>query len=282
MEFSFNQILIAMALTLFAGFSTTIGSVIAFFSKKDDYRMLSFGLGFSTGIMLYISFMELLPLAFKDFTRYYNSSNGELLAILCFFIGIGISLAIDKLIPRDVNPHEPREDYTEIKFCSLLEKIEKPVLKPSTTALKRTGIFTAIAIGMHNFPEGFATFVSSIENLSLGVAIAIAVAIHNIPEGLAVSLPIYHATGNKKKAFVYSALSGFAEPLGAIIGILILLPFMNEFILAISFAVVAGIMVFVSLDELLPTAKTYDKAHDSLYGLIAGMGVMALSLWLLD
>lgn len=129
--------------------------------------------------------------------------------------------------------------------------------------------------------DSFATFISSLDNLTLGIAIAIAVAIHNIPEGLAVSLPIYHATGDKKKAFIYSALSGLAEPLGAFVGALILLPFIGDLTLAISFAVIAGIMVFISLDELLPAAKTYDKAHDSLYGLIAGMAIMALSLNLL-
>ncbi|MCG4137170.1 zinc transporter ZupT, partial [Campylobacter jejuni] len=286
MQFTFEQIFIAMLLTLFAGFSTAIGSIIAFFSRKDDLRVLSLGLGFSAGVMIYISFMEILPTALKDFKNYYNSHWAELLGLACFFGGILISLLIDKLIPEDVNPHEPKEDLSELKICPLPQKGQNPpkfhpgekLHQINTKALKRTGIFTALAIAIHNFPEGFATFISSLDNLTLGIAIAIAVAIHNIPEGLAVSLPIYHATGDKKKAFIYSALSGFAEPLGAFVGALILLPFIGDLTLAISFAVIAGIMVFISLDELLPAAKTYDKAHDSLYGLIAGMMIMALSL----
>ncbi|MBX1907974.1 zinc transporter ZupT [Campylobacter jejuni] len=289
MQFTFEQIFIAMLLTLFAGFSTAIGSIIAFFSRKDDLRVLSLGLGFSAGVMIYISFMEILPTALKDFKNHYDSHWAELLGLACFFGGILISLLIDKLIPEDVNPHEPKEDLSELKICPLPQKGQNPpkfhpgekLHQINTKALKRTGIFTALAIAIHNFPEGFATFISSLDNLTLGIAIAIAVAIHNIPEGLAVSLPIYHATGDKKKAFIYSALSGFAEPLGAFVGALILLPFIGDLTLAISFAVIAGIMVFISLDELLPAAKTYDKAHDSLYGLIAGMAIMDLSLNLL-
>ncbi|RTJ49149.1 zinc transporter ZupT [Campylobacter jejuni] len=289
MQFTFEQIFIAMLLTLFAGFSTAIGSIIAFFSRKDDLRVLSLGLGFSAGVMIYISFMEILLTALKDFKNHYDSHWAELLGLACFFGGILISLLIDKLIPEDVNPHEPKEDLSELKICPLPQKGQNPpkfhpgekLHQINTKALKRTGIFTALAIAIHNFPEGFATFISSLDNLTLGIAIAIAVAIHNIPEGLAVSLPIYHATGDKKKAFIYSALSGFAEPLGAFVGALILLPFIGDLTLAISFAVIAGIMVFISLDELLPAAKTYDKAHDSLYGLILGMAIMALSLNLL-
>ncbi|HEF6768701.1 TPA: zinc transporter ZupT [Campylobacter jejuni] len=289
MQFTFEQIFIAMLLTLFAGFSTAIGSIIAFFSRKDDLRVLSLGLGFSAGVMIYISFMEILPTALKDFKNHYDSHWAELLGLACFFGGILISLLIDKLIPEDVNPHEPKEDLSELKICPLPQKGQNPpkfhpgekLHQINTKALKRTGIFTALAIAIHNFPEGFATFISSLDNLTLGIAIAIAVAIHNIPEGLAVSLPIYHATGDKKKAFIYSALSGLAEPLGAFVGALILLPFIGDLTLAISFAVIAGIMVFISFDELLPAAKTYDKAHDSLYGLIVGMAIMALSLNLL-
>ncbi|HGG0594817.1 TPA: zinc transporter ZupT, partial [Campylobacter jejuni] len=289
-QFTFEQIFIAILLTLFAGFSTAIGSTIAFFSRKDDLRVLSLGLGFSAGVMIYISFMEILPTALKDFKNHYDSHWAELLGLACFFGGILISLLIDKLIPEDVNPHEPKEDLSELKICPLPQKGQNPpkfhpgekLHQINTKALKRTGIFTALAIAIHNFPEGFATFISSLDNLTLGIAIAIAVAIHNIPEGLAVSLPIYHATGDKKKAFIYSALSGLAEPLGAFVGALILLPFIGDLTLAISFAVIAGIMVFISLDELLPAAKTYDKAHDSLYGLIAGMAIMALSLNLLE
>ncbi|MDE5591559.1 MAG: zinc transporter ZupT [Helicobacter sp.] len=242
--------------------------------------------------MIYISFMEILPQSLKDFSEAYHSKWAELLGLGCFFIGMVLTALIDKIIPQDVNPHEPKEDYSEIKICPLIQAIKNIPLKTITpainpkkinaTRLKRTGIFTAIAIAIHNFPEGFATFISSLDNISFGIMIALAVALHNIPEGMAVSLPVYHATGDKKKAFIYSSLSGFAEPLGAIIGALVIFPFINELTLAITFAIVAGIMVFISLDELLPTAKTHDKAHDSLYGLIIGMAIMGLSLNLLQ
>lgn len=263
MQFTFEQIFIAMLLTLFAGFSTAIGSIIAFFSRKDDLRVLSLGLGFSAGVMIYISFMEILPTALKDFKNYYNSHWAELLGLACFFGGILISLLIDKLIPEDVNPHEPKEDLSELKICPLPQKGQNPpkfhpgekLHQINTKALKRTGIFTALAIAIHNFPEGFATFISSLDNLTLGIAIAIAVAIHNIPEGLAVSLPIYHATGDKKKAFIYSALSGFAEPLGAFVGALILLPFIGDLTLAISFAVMQELWFLYLLMSFCPLQK---------------------------
>ena len=288
MEFTFSQIIFALFLTLLAGFSTSIGAVIAFFSKKDDLRMLSFGLGFSAGVMIYISFMEILPESLHQFSEFYQSKWAELFGLICFFVGIILSGLIDRFIPQDVNPHEPK-DYSEVKICPVVQAYGKnPIyfventIKINTKALKRTGIFTAMAIAIHNFPEGFATFISSLDSISLGIMVTIAIALHNIPEGMAVSLPIYHATRDKKKAFVYSSLSGSAEPLGAIIGAIIIFPFMGELTLAITFAIVAGIMVFISFDELLPTARTYDKAHDSLYGLIMEMAVMALSLNLLQ
>ncbi|MCR6570950.1 zinc transporter ZupT [Campylobacter insulaenigrae] len=287
MEFTLEQILIAMILTILAGISTAVGSIIAFFSKNDNFRFLAFGLGFSSGVMIYISFMEILPSAFIDFRKYYNSSYGELLALLCFFGGIFFSAIIDRLIPKDINPHDPKDDLSELKFCLLSDKDKQisnnqSFKKINVKALKRTGIFTALAIALHNFPEGFATFMATLDNISFGIAIAVAVAIHNIPEGIAVSLPIYYATNNKKKAFIYSTLSGIAEPIGAIAGAFLILPVMSELTLAITFAIIAAIMIFISFNELLPAAKAYDKGHDSLYGLVLGMAIMAISLILLN
>jgi ZIP family zinc transporter len=114
----------------------------------------------------------------------------------------------------------------------------------------------------------------------LGIAIAVAIAIHNIPEGIAVSIPMFYATGNKIKAFWYSFASGLAEPIGALVGITLLMPFMNDTVFGILFALVAGIMVYISLDELLPSAEKYGLHHLTIGGVIAGMGVMALSLLL--
>ena len=143
------------------------------------------------------------------------------------------------------------------------------------------GLLTALAIGIHNFPEGLATFTAALDDATLGVAIAVAIAIHNIPEGIAVSVPIYQATGNRKKAFYLSFLSGLAEPVGALIGYLILMPFISPGVLGAVFAIVAGIMVFISLDELLPAAREWGEHHISIYGVISGMAIMALSLILL-
>ena len=145
----------------------------------------------------------------------------------------------------------------------------------------RTGIFTALAIAIHNFPEGLATLGASIANLKLGVVIALAIAIHNIPEGISVSVPIFYATKDKKKAFIYSFLSGLAEPAGAIIGILILLPFLSAGVLSSLMAFAAGIMVYISMDELLPMAHRYGHSHTVIAGIVLGMLVMAVSFLIL-
>lgn len=290
MEFDFSQVFIALVLTLLAGFSTAIGASIAFFSNKDNLRTLSMGLGFSAGVMVYVSFMEILPQAFTDLREAHYGITGDFLVLFCFFVGIALCAIVDKLLPEDLNPNEFHDHYEELR-CPLVIKIQQnnpsyvvqePEKKIHTQSLKKAGIFTAVAIAIHNFPEGFATFIASLENISFGIAIAIAIAIHNIPEGMAVSLPIYHATGDKKKAFLYSALSGLSEPLGAIVAAFLLLPFLNELSLAITFAFVSGVMVYISFDELLPAARTYGEAHDCLYGLVAGMAVMAISLVFLN
>ena len=272
--FTLENYVIAFLLTLFAGLSTSIGAVLAFFSKNNSEKVLSLGLGFSAGVMVYVSFMEILQKSTDSFTTMYSSEvKGELVALFCFFLGIGISAIIDRLIPEDVNPHEPKANK---EFDELKEDNQNSVIMNSK--LKRTGVFTALAIGIHNFPEGFATFISSLDNLTLGISIALAIAIHNIPEGMAVSLPIYHATGNKKKAFWYATLSGLAEPIGALLGFFILLPFMGEATLGITFGIVAGIMIYISFDELLPAARVYGNAHTTIAGLVCGMFIMAISL----
>lgn len=268
----FTDYLIAFSLTLFAGLSTSIGAVLAFFSKEKNYTILSLGMGFSAGVMIYVSFMEILKKSQDSFTQIFSDATyAELLTLIFFFLGIALSAIIDKLIPEDVNPHEPKSNQ-ELKEL----KTDHKML--NTNALKRTGLFTALAIGIHNFPEGFATFISALDSLTLGVTIALAIAIHNIPEGMAVSLPIYHATGERKKAFWYATLSGLAEPVGAVLGYFLLLPLMGDATLGITFAVVAGIMIYISFDELLPAARVYGNAHTTIAGLVFGMFIMASSL----
>ena len=273
-DLTFNNYLIAFLLTLFAGLSTSIGAMIAFFSKKENKTLLSLGMGFSAGVMIYVSFIEILKKSQDSFTTLFsNDIAGESAALFCFFLGIGLSAFIDRMIPQDVNPHEPK---TSKELQELKPHNHSSVLENSK--LKRTGIFTALAIGIHNFPEGFATFISSLENITLGLTIALAIAIHNIPEGMAVSLPIYHATGKKRKAFLYATLSGFAEPVGALVGFFILYPFMGDATLAITFGIVAGIMIYISFDELLPSARVYGNAHTTILGLTFGFFIMSVSL----
>lgn len=275
-DLSMNTYLFAFMLTLLAGLSTSIGAILAFFSKSKNYTILSIGMGFSAGVMIYVSFVEILDKSKYSFSQLYQSDTiGESLAILSFFSGIALSAFIDRMIPDDVNPHETKSssELYELKPQSHVSAIKD-------SSLKRTGIFTALAIGIHNFPEGFATFVSALHDPTIGISIAFAIAIHNIPEGMAVSLPIYHATGNKKSAFWYATLSGFAEPIGALLGFFILFPFMGEATLGITFGAVAGIMIYISFDELLPAARVYGNEHTTIAGITLGMLVMSLSLLL--
>lgn len=260
------NILIAFLFTLFAGLSTGIGSGIAFFSNHTNKKFLSLSLGFSAGVMIYVSMIEIFVKAKDLLVGSLGNVKGNWITVIAFFGGMMLIALIDKVIPSEENPHEVK--CCENKNC---EKKSK---------LMRMGFLTALAIAVHNFPEGLATFVSALQEPSVAIPIVVAIAIHNIPEGIAVSVPIYQATGSKKKAFKYSFLSGLSEPLGAIIGWLVLMPIMNDVVFGSIFAAVAGIMVFISIDELLPAAREYGEHHISIYGLISGMIVMAVSLLL--
>lgn len=265
----FETIAFAFGLTLFAGLSTGIGSAIAFFAKKTNTAFLSVALGFSAGVMIYVSFVEIMVKARDELIIAVGETEGYWLTAAAFFGGILFIAIIDKLIPSVENPHEMHK----------VEDMEDKE-KMKSAKLMRMGLFTALAIAIHNFPEGLATFTAAITDPTLGIAIAVAIAIHNIPEGIAVSIPVYYATGSKRKAFWLSFISGLAEPIGALVGFLILMPFLSPVVFGILFAGVAGIMVFISLDELLPAAEEYGEHHLSIYGMIAGMAVMALSLLL--
>lgn len=266
-----QNIIIPLLLTLFAGLATGIGSLIAFFAKQTNKRFLSFSLGLSAGVMIYVSFVELLRSAEDTLTMEWGHTPGRVMTVLCFFLGIALIAVIDQLVPSFENPHEVR---------SVEQMQEKPSVA-TNAKLHRMGMMTALAIGIHNFPEGIATFIAALESPTLGIAIAVAIAIHNIPEGIAVSVPIYYATGDRKKAFLYSLFSGLAEPIGAVLAWAVLMPFLSPTLMGCVFAGVAGIMVFISLDELLPAAREYGEHHVSIYGLVAGMAVMAVSLILL-
>jgi len=259
------SIALPLLLTLLAGLATGVGSAIAFFAHRTNVRFLSFALGLSAGVMIYVSFVELFAESQTLLAARWGPTAGAAATAACFFGGILLIGVIDRLVPSFENPHEMRS----------VEELGRP---PRDCRLMRTGLMTALVIGIHNFPEGIATFLSAFDDPKLGIAIAAAVAIHNIPEGIAVSIPIYYATGSRRKAFLFSLSSGLAEPVGALLAYAVLLPFLSPTLLGCLFGFVAGIMVFISLDELLPAAERYGQHHVSIYGVVAGMAVMALSL----
>ncbi|MGT2742710.1 zinc transporter ZupT [Streptococcus plurextorum] len=260
-----QNLLSAFFLTAIAGLSTGIGSLIAFVAKSTNKTFLSVSLGFSAGVMIYVSMIEIFPKAKESLTESLGEKGGSWATVGAFFAGMLVIAIIDKLIPSQENPHE-------------IKKVEEENQPPQK--LMRMGFLTALALAIHNFPEGLATFVAALQSPSLAIPIVVAIAIHNIPEGIAVSVPIYQATHSKKKAFTYSFLSGLAEPIGALVGWFVLMPFMNDMVYGLIFASVAGIMVFISLDELLPAAREYGQHHLAIYGLVSGMIVMAISLLL--
>lgn len=263
-----ENILFAFGLTIFAGLATGIGSVMSFMSKKFNPKFLAGSLGFSAGVMIYVSLVEIFVKAKDSLIAAHGIKIGNIYTVIAFFAGIAIIALIDKLIPSFENPHEIRN-------------IDDKNLNPANNKkLLRMGLFSALAIAIHNFPEGLATFMGALTDPTLGISIAVAIAIHNIPEGIAVSVPIYYATKNRKKAFWLSFSSGLAEPIGALLGYFILRNVFNDSMFGVIFAGVAGIMVYISLDELLPTAEEYGEHHIAIGGLIAGMAVMAVSLLL--
>jgi len=246
----------ALLLSTLAGLSTTLGSLAGIFVHKPGPRFMALTLGFSGGVMILVSFVELLQGGIEAI--------GFAPAHLAFFSGMVVMFLVDALIPHDYMAEHHTEEETR------------------QGQLLKTGLFVALGIGIHNFPEGMASFAGALEDPALGMAIAVAIAIHNIPEGLAVSAPVYAATGSRGKAFLWSFLSGVAEPIGAGLAALVLMPFLSEMVLGFVLAAVAGIMVFISLDELIPVARSFGEEHLSIVGVVMGMIVMALSLWMLQ
>jgi len=248
---------LALLLSFLAGAATLLGGALAFVIRKENLAALSLGLGFSAGVMLYVSFTELLPQAQQVLQKMYGAVPGGWLSTGVFFGGILLAWFIDICLPS--------------------HHVELHTLDPQDK-LKRLGLFTALALAIHNFPEGLATFMAALESPQLGISVAAAVAIHNIPEGVAVALPVYHATGSRLQAFTYSALSGLAEPAGALVGFWLVRAWLHDALFGVMFALVGGIMVYIALDELLPTAHEYGSGHRVILGVVGGMAVMALSL----
>ena len=262
-----SPVAIAFALTLFAGLATGIGSALALLARRTNTRFLSAALGFSAGVMIYVSFVEILADARQSLSADLGSRPGAWVAVIAFFGGMGLTALIDRLVPAAENPHEAH-------------RVEEMHRRPDAH-LMRMGLLSAAAIALHNFPEGIATFVAALDHPRLGASIATAVAIHNVPEGIAVAVPVFYATGSRARAFSWSFLSGLSEPVGALVAWLLLASFVGGALRGILFAAVAGVMVFISFDELLPTAREYGEHHVAVYGLTSGMAVMAVSLALM-
>lgn len=251
----------ALGLSLFAGASTGVGSLLAITTRKPSPRLLAAGLGLSAGVMIYVSLVELLPEGHALLDRGMPGRGGWI-AIAAFFLGTLFIGGIDLLVPSELNPHETHADEESRRRAQLM----------------RTGLLTAFALALHNFPEGFATFMAALSSPQMGVPIAVAVAIHNIPEGVAVAVPIYYATRSRRTAFLYSFASGLAEPVGAVLAYLLLAPYLSDALTGFVLAGIAGIMVYICLDELLPSAREYGEHHIALSGVMVGMLIMAVSL----
>lgn len=260
----------ALALTLFAGLSTGIGGLLSMFQKRSSSHFLCASLGFSAGVMVYLSFMEILPEALHYLQMFFPAKRAAIMNVVVFFIGILVIGLIDRFVPAQDNPHE-------------IPDVVRLVNMPHETDvhLMRTGVLSAMAIAIHNLPEGLATFTSYMADPQIGISIAIAIAIHNIPEGIAVAVPIYFATGNRRKSLVVALLSGLSEMLGAVLGLLLFSFSNTDLMLGLVLASTAGIMIYISFDELLPTAERYGEHHLAIYGVLGGMAVMAVSLLLL-
>lgn len=265
----------ALLLTVIAGLATGLGGLAVFLTNRSNGSFLALSLGFSAGVMLYVSFVEILAEASDLLSAAWGPGRGTWGMVGGFFAGIAVIAVIDRIVPHQANPHEfayqPGDAEADAAFAA----------PAADSRLLRTGMLTALAIAIHNFPEGFATFAAALGDPSVAVAITVAIALHNIPEGIAVAVPVFQATGSRARAIGLSFLSGLSEPLGAVIGFLLLRPFLTDALFGASLAAVAGIMVFISLDKLLPTAEKYGGHHLCVYGIVAGMAVMAVSLAML-
>ena len=273
-----NNYLTAFIFSTIAGLSTVIGGFVTFFIKGNSLKFLSFGLGLSAGVMLFVSLVDLYPHA-GEMIKAQMGNNFAWLAILCFGLGILTAVLIDFFIPdhiqatmftKQIGANEQCIDSTD---CA---ENENAVI--SIGKVKRAGLITALVVALHNLPEGLATFTLTSQDIMLGLGIVFAISIHNIPEGMAISIPVYQATHSKRKAFLYSFLSGMAEPVGGIIGFLLIKTLFPNLCIGLLFALVSGIMTYISLDTLLPLSKDYDTGHYSISGVVLGLLIMGSAL----
>ena len=253
----YNQSFIPLLLSLIAGLSTTLGAFIVFFSKSENKRLITFSLAFSAGVMITISFTDLFKTAEETLSSYHGKATGIFFSLLFLIIGAILAMLIDHFIPS--------------------QEKELPNHNSSDSKLYRVGFVSMIALMLHNFPEGIATFVSAYENTALGIYITIAIALHNIPEGISIAMPIYYSTGSKLKAFKYTLYSGIAEPAGAFVAFLFLKPFINDIILSIIFAIVSGIMLYIAFAELIPASRKYGYNKTYIFSIFLGICIIPIS-----
>lgn len=291
-EFFSPAVWTALAIAFGAGMATVLGGVLVVFFKANNTRLLSFGLAFSGGAMVYVSLVEIFAKAQVSFAEALEPQAAYAAATFFFFVGVGLLFAVDRFVP---NPHTGMSEADVRAAAQDLARGELPDmvkqsgktdlngnLDPAEAAnrklVARVGLLAAFAITAHNLPEGLATFFATLDNPTVGLALAVAIAVHNIPEGVSIAVPVYYATGSRSKAILATFVSGLAEPLGAIVGYVLLAGVLTPFVFGVVFAIIAGAMVFLALDELLPAARTYSKGHETVYGMLVGMAVIALSL----
>lgn len=265
-EFLNPDVLLAFSVCAFAGLTTLLGAFSIIRAQEPNPRLLAFGLAFAGGAMVYISLVEVFVKSLAAYSDIMADKQAYSYASISFFVGVLLVIALDRFLP---NPHN---------HLTKKDVVKKAGGKTEQDNIKRLGILAAIAITAHNFPEGMATFFSTLDDPVMGSSLAFAIAVHNIPEGVSIAIPVYYATRDKKLTFLACLLSGLAEPVGALLGYLFLAPFLTPMVYGAVFGIIAGVMVFLALDELLPTAKRYAKGHDAVYGMITGMAVIALSL----
>lgn len=261
-----SNVLMSFGLTLVVGLSMGLGSLISFFVKETNKKFLAISLSFSAGIMVYVSFMAILPEGMELIEENLGHERGHGWALVAFFSGMILVAIVEKLVHGLGGGHGDHDHSGHHHLDTEGEHLNK------------LGLVSAIAIGIHNLPEGLAIFTAGLNDISLAIPIALAVVMHNIPLGMAISIPIYYSTKSRKKAMLYTVLVGLCQPLGAVLGYIVLYRFFSDFLFGVLFSIIAGIMIFVAVDELLPTAQKYEDHHISVYGFIVGMIVMAASL----
>lgn len=263
--------ILSLGLTTIVGLTMGFGSLLSYLVKRSNRKFLSLSLSFSAGIMIYTAFMAILPEGIHLLEENLGEA-GYYIALLAFFGGMFLTALVEKIVHRFGGHHHGFEEEHEHHHHEHEHEHEH---NHHTTNL---GIMSAIAIAIHNLPEGLAVYTTGLKDISLAIPIAIGVILHNIPLSIAITMPIFYATGSRKKGFIYSLMVGLCQPLGAILGHLILSNFLNDVVHGILFALVGGIMIFISLDELLPISRKDDDHHIGIYVTILGMMIMAIAM----